>query len=243
MWDDKKSGRKQLFDRLNQHSGNVPGTDSYWRAKKQCFQNICFYKSYIDNEELSLFHTGSVAEFHEPWLRILLYQYMQTLKNPGISIHERNQCITDEKIYSNVVNKYKNIVTLYVSTKMEIWMALFMKNVYGVTGGMLSYEFAPSRGAIHYHCNLYADYNFLNNDHGKNLADNEIGELLKDYSSTISNEMDNVFSECYKLSPRYENEVKKLKSSQKNWNMYHRNVNTNHLLKNLKRLWRIRKFM
>ena len=34
---------------------------------------------------------------------------------------------------------------------MEIWMALFMKPVYNVDGGLLTFQFAKSRGAIHFH--------------------------------------------------------------------------------------------
>ena len=42
MWDDKESGRKQLFNRLNQHSSNIIGTDSYWVAQQLGFQATTF---------------------------------------------------------------------------------------------------------------------------------------------------------------------------------------------------------
>ena len=46
---------------------------------------------------------------------------------------------------------YKNVVTHYLASKMEIWMALFMNPVYGAESGNAAFEFAKTRGAIHYY--------------------------------------------------------------------------------------------
>ena len=34
-----------------------------------------FYKSYIEEDEISLFHTGSLSEYHEPHLCSLISKY------------------------------------------------------------------------------------------------------------------------------------------------------------------------
>ena len=44
-----------------------------------------------------MFHTGSVAEFHEPWLRYLLYQYVKKLDHPSITEEEVKNSLTDDK--------------------------------------------------------------------------------------------------------------------------------------------------
>ena len=64
--------------------------------------------------------------------------------------------LTNDADFVKAVQKYKHVVTHYFAAKTEIWMALFMKEVYGVTGGNLSNEFAPSRGCIHFHSVLQA---------------------------------------------------------------------------------------
>ena len=95
-----------------------------------------------------MFHTGNVAEFHEPWLRYLLYQYVKKLDHPLLTEEEVKNSLTDDKIFLKYVQHYKNIVTLYVATKMEIWMALFMKPVFGVTGGFYHMN-------LHHHAVLF----------------------------------------------------------------------------------------
>ena len=45
----------------------------------------------------------------------------------------------------------KNIATHYLDSKMELWMAIFMKPVFGVTDSNVTMEFEESRGAIYIH--------------------------------------------------------------------------------------------
>ena len=96
-----------------------------------------------------MFHTGSLAEFHEYPLRHLLHLY--TSKLSGLPCNYSDDIISKEEIFHNAVQKYKTVVTHYLASKQEIWIALFMKPIYNVDGGLLTYEFAKSRGAIHYH--------------------------------------------------------------------------------------------
>ena len=57
----------------------------------------------------------------------------------------------NDDVFTSVVQQYKNVVTHYLQSKVEIWMGLFMKPFYNVDGGFLVNEFAKSRGAIHCH--------------------------------------------------------------------------------------------
>ena len=207
MWDDKKSGREELFNRLHTHSSNVAGTKSYWLAQRFSFKSTIFYRSYIKDEELSYFHTGSVAEFHEPWLRLLIYQYLCQLDNPTIKENDVNNILSDDSIFLKYVQKLKNIVTLYVAVKMEIWMALFMKPVHGITGGLLSYQFAPSRGAIHWHCNLYSEYNYLGENSVKNGADEAIAMSMKNFNDGVCNLMERFYQHVFEIDPRHKLEL------------------------------------
>lgn len=68
-------------------------------------------------------------------------------------------------------------------------MALFMKEVYGVTGGNLANEFAPSRGCIHFHSVLQAANRALRLT-GKELRKyaNDVADALKIVDKFIDDE-------------------------------------------------------
>ena len=77
--DELKKQTEALFKRAHLHASNVPGTQSYWRATRFEFKAANFYNLYINKREVSLFHTGSLAEFHKLLLRYLLHKYTKKL--------------------------------------------------------------------------------------------------------------------------------------------------------------------
>ena len=117
---------------------------------------------------MSLFHTGSLAEFHKHPLRYLLHKYTEKLT--GLTDGYSDKILSDDITFIDAVQKYKTIVTHYLAAKMEIWIGLFMKPVYGVDGGQLVFEIAKSRGAIHFHSLLTAKHAVFDNN-TKHLQD------------------------------------------------------------------------
>ena len=75
--------------------------------------------------------------------------------------------MTNNAQFVLVVHTYKYVVINYFAAKTEVWMALLMHPVFGVTGGNLANKFAPSMGAIHYHMLLQATHTVLNVGHKK----------------------------------------------------------------------------
>ena len=107
------------------------------------------FNSYINKKEIRIFHTGSLAEFHEWNLRVLLHKYVSSL-----SYHNHNEesnILNDDTLFVKSVQKYKNIVNHYMASKFELWNAFVLKPIFDVDGGLSSNEFAKSRGALHYH--------------------------------------------------------------------------------------------
>ena len=45
-------------------------------------------------------------------------------------------------------------MTHYLSSKMELCIGIFMKPLFDIISGSLTFEFDKSRGAIHFHCIL-----------------------------------------------------------------------------------------
>ena len=132
-----------------------------------------------------------MAEFHEYDLRCLLALYVSCLTylTEEEALAEARKIMTDDAAFVKAVQKYKHVVTHYFAAKTEIWMALFMKEVYGVTGGNLAHEFAPSRGCIHFHSVLQASHRALRLT-GKELRKYacDVGDALKIVDNYIEDE-------------------------------------------------------
>ena len=64
-----------IIKKVHIYVSNVTGTDAYWTSSRFKMKAAIFYRSYIEEDEISLFHTGSLAEYHEPHLRSILSKY------------------------------------------------------------------------------------------------------------------------------------------------------------------------
>ena len=140
---------KNLERKLHIYSSNIPCTPAYWKSTKFEFKATTLFNSYINNSDIRLFHTGSLAEYHEYFLRLILYKYDAALTYNDMN-NELN-ILNCDKCFHSAVQKYKNIVTHYMGSKFEIWTSYVMRPIFGIEGGMATHEFAKSRGALHYH--------------------------------------------------------------------------------------------
>ena len=140
------------------HSSNIIGLPAFWKSTYFEFMARNFFHSYIKDEDIAVFHTGSLAEFHDPYLRLLLAKYVREISLDPENDTSYNDILNDDMHFTNAVQNYKNVVTHYLASKMEIWMHLFMCPVYGLLGGNTSMEFANTRGAIHFHMTSYSNH-------------------------------------------------------------------------------------
>jgi hypothetical protein len=170
---------EKLLEKAHVHSGNQPGTPAYMKSTFHEFEALTFYKQYILRLDLDVFLTGSLAEFHEYYLRLLLAKYVAQLSPPPPDI-DADSILSNDDSFSFAVQTYKHVVTHYLASKEEIWSAFMYGPVYGLTGGVLVNEFAKSRGAIHYHMVGQMNSECLN----------EVAAALKEFSLAISNAMD-----------------------------------------------------
>ena len=63
-----------------------------------------------------MFHTGSLAEYHEYPLRVLLSKY--TAKLTSLPPDYSQTILVDDAILNDAVQKYKHVVTHYLAAKM-----------------------------------------------------------------------------------------------------------------------------
>ena len=64
-----------IIKKAHIHVSNVPRTDSYWTSSRFEMKAAIFYRSYIEEDEISLFQTRSLAEYHEPHMGSLISKY------------------------------------------------------------------------------------------------------------------------------------------------------------------------
>ena len=103
----------------------------------------------------TIFYTGSITEYHKSLLRILLSRYVSCID--GNSNADGQLVLNNNSHFTSSVQKYKQVVTHFLASKMEIWYNIVMKNIHNVVDAMITKEFASSRGAIHYHSLNYTD--------------------------------------------------------------------------------------
>ena len=111
------------------------------------------------------FHTGSISEHYDSWLRILLSQYVSCID--GNTKDDGDLVLSDNTHFQSAVQKYEHVATNFLDSKIEIWYNIAMENIHNVVSTMITKEFASSRGAIHYHSLNYTDQSTLE----KNDAD------------------------------------------------------------------------
>ena len=58
---------------------NVSGTTPYWNSTRFEMKAINLYKWYINNQHISIFHTGSLVDFHKFSFRRLLAKYITVI--------------------------------------------------------------------------------------------------------------------------------------------------------------------
>ena len=180
LQDDSKVN--DLATKVNHYVGNVPGTDQYFKSVKKKFTATHFHHGYTKNLPLSAFHTGSLAEFHDPFLRQLLASYASATRSAGFS----QSVLDNDGVFHSFMNECKHIVTHYFVAKMEIWLDVFLSHVIGLVEFTGRNEFAKSRGAIHAHLLLYCSS--IGFDDIGSLMDSllqEIDQLMRELDATI----------------------------------------------------------
>ena len=60
----------KVIETARSYAGNIPGTKPYWTNKYFEFKATNMYNSYMCKKDPTLFHSGSIAEYHEYFLRM-----------------------------------------------------------------------------------------------------------------------------------------------------------------------------
>ena len=127
------------------YASNIKGTDPYWYDRRKDLEAMVHFQIWRNNGLPSFFLTGSCAEFHWTPLIKLLKELLERKGDTTTDI------VNDLFARRRVVKQYCNVVCDFFHKKTEMFIEHVLKPVYGVSDYYLRYEFAESRGQIHFH--------------------------------------------------------------------------------------------
>jgi hypothetical protein len=153
---------KELVKKTHLFSSSVPGTPRYWTNTASEFFSIAEYNSHIHDRVPNFFITNSLADHHEYHLRLVLHNYLLQIhdncSDSSYCLAIEDSVLNSDNAFSKAAHTYKNVVTHYFASKVEVWYALVLYPLLGIDLAMLVHEFQTSRGAIHCHVSGYSSH-------------------------------------------------------------------------------------
>ena len=120
------------------------GTSQYWSQRNREVKSLIKYQVNEGKGLPGIFTTGSCAEFHFKPLKRLLALYIKNTKNTNLDLNNRNTLFS-------VLQEHSHIVSHYFDLRTKSYFNTVMKNAFNVDTYWYRYEFAKSRGMIHWH--------------------------------------------------------------------------------------------
>ena len=138
-------GDTSFTNKLLYFGANLRGTAQYWHQRRRELRALV---EFMVNEKRGLpsfFMTGSCAEFYFPPLRRLLEQYILQTMRVEVNLAE------DSNTRFKAVQENTHVVVSYFDLRTQSYHEKVLKPVFGVSDYWYRYEFAKSRGQIHWH--------------------------------------------------------------------------------------------
>ena len=173
-------GDTSFTNKLLYFGANLRGTAQYWHQRRREF---CALVEFMVNEQRGLpsfFMTGSCAEFYFPPLRRLLEQYILQTTGEKVNLAE------DSNARFKAVQENTHEVVKYFDLRTQSYHEKVLKPVFGVSDYCYRYEFAKSRGQIHWHQLSWRDdrqpHQLLNEAREHGCDDEEYAARLRQWA-------------------------------------------------------------
>ena len=138
-------GDTSIANKLLYFGANLRGTAQYWHQRRRELRALVEFMVNEKNGLPSFFMTGSCAEFYFPPLRRLLEQYILQTTGKEVNLAE------DSNARYKAVQENSHVVVNYFDLRTQSYHDKVLKPVFGVSDYWYRYEFAKSRGQIHWH--------------------------------------------------------------------------------------------
>ena len=138
-------GDTSFADKLLYFGANLRGMAQYWHQRRKELRALVEFMVNEKGGLPSFFMTGSCAEFYFPPLRRLLEQYILQSTGEEVNLAE------DSNARFKAVQENTHVVVSYFDLRTQAYHEKVLKPVFGVSDYWYRYEFAKSRGQIHWH--------------------------------------------------------------------------------------------
>ena len=132
-------------------SQQIVGTDGYWHSVRRTLEGIVQFKVLKGDGLPSFWISGSCAEFHHPPIAKLLAE-AAVLACSDLSFHQVYADICGcDLTRRRFVRRYHNVVCEYFFLKTKQFIQGLLHEAWLIDEEFIRFEFAKSRGTIHFH--------------------------------------------------------------------------------------------
>ena len=141
---------------------NLTGTSPYWWGRREEVAAAVQHKLFHENELPIAFHSGSMAEYHWQDLHQILHEALLGRGADGETIAAIKRLAegnVEADGRSGVVHKVllqnSVLINQVFVLRTKAWFGEVLGKAIGIEDYWYRFEFAKSRGAIHFHAILY----------------------------------------------------------------------------------------
>lgn len=154
------AGNFEVLHKIQHHQANITGTPQYWKSMRGAASALVREKFFENDEVCVAFHTGSCAEFHARDLHRVLQRVLtaeaKTDEQRRIAATLLDDASASKAALHKAVRDHQHVVTSWFHIRTRSWFDIVLREGLGVTDFWGRYEFAKSRGAIHFHAIIWA---------------------------------------------------------------------------------------
>ena len=163
-------GDNSFVNSLTHFNQRIKGSSPHWFKKRCELYSWINYHVEFGNGAPMFFITLSCAEHYWPDIFRLI---KEKLDFAGL---DSSQCFYGSKQASTLLNEYSLVVQEYFQLRVEAWLRLVGKPVFGINHYWVRFEFAPGRGQIHAHMLCVSDHIEIYEKCHEDLKDEKNGE-------------------------------------------------------------------
>jgi len=166
-------GDMSFVNSLTYFNQRIKGSSPYWFKKRCELYSWINYHVESGNGAPMFFITLSCAEHYWPDIFRLI---KEKLEDAGL---DSSECFYGSKKASTLLNEYSLIVQEYFQLRVEAWLRLVGKPLFGIKHHWVRFEFAPGRGQIHAHMLCVSDHIEIYEKCYEDLKDAKEGETKR----------------------------------------------------------------
>lgn len=140
-----EEGDTTFINSLSYYNKRVKGTNSYWSHKRSEVYSWINHHVEVGNGAPMFFITLSCAEYYWKDIEEII---KDRLEKAG---RDTSNCKVGHPGFPQLVNDFAAVVQEYFQERVQTWLDVVGKAIFGIQHYWVRYEFTPGRGQIHAH--------------------------------------------------------------------------------------------